>query len=31
MEFELFFNTDLNYNNFKDIIVTTFAEIAKKG
>lgn len=30
MEFELFFNTDLNYNNFKDIIVTTFAEIAKK-
>ncbi|MBE5977503.1 MAG: hypothetical protein E7249_00010 [Paenibacillaceae bacterium] len=30
MEFELFFNTYLNYNNFKDIIVTTFAEIAKK-
>ena len=30
MEFELFFNTDLNFNNFKDIIVTTFVEIARK-
>ena len=30
MEFELYFNTDLNFSNFKDIIVTTFTEVVKK-
>jgi hypothetical protein len=30
MEFELFFNTDLNFVEFKDIVVKTFIEITKK-